>query len=188
MSLRASNGDAPDPEAIERAATILGRAPFFVDRRGYECELIAAAVQSPSNRMVYVESRAKKRWWTSMVDITIKIHYVDANGKSASVDIESYNPFFGCDVGMMEWINDDVALLIYSEKNWTFVYRIGDTWPPKFAKIDERWGIKDDVLSFMAYNADVVHRLQIPSLEPLADIPVSEAEADGSLPPDPYAC
>ncbi len=39
-----------------------------------------------------------------------------------------------------------------------------------------------------AYNADVVHRLQIPSLEPLADIPVSEAEADGSLPPDPYAC
>ncbi|MCA9198871.1 MAG: hypothetical protein KDJ36_17220 [Hyphomicrobiaceae bacterium] len=188
MSLRASNGDAPDPEAIERAATILGRTPFFVDRRGYECELIAAAVQSPSNRVVYVESRAKKRRWTSMVDITIKIHYVDANGKSASVDIESYNPFFGCDVGMMEWINDDVALLIYSEKHWTFVYRIGDTWPPKFAKIDERWSIKDDVLSFMAYNADVVHRLQIPSLESLADIPVSEAEADGSLPPDPYAC
>ncbi len=116
MSLRASNGDAPDPETIKRAASILERDPFYVDRRGYECELIAAAVQSPSNRMVYVESRAKKRWWSSMVDITIKIHYVDSNGKSASIDIESYNPFFGCDVGMIEWINDDVALLIYTEK------------------------------------------------------------------------
>lgn len=123
-----------------------------------------------------------------MIDITIKIHYVDANGKSNSVDIQSYNPFFGCDIGMMEWINDDVALLIYSEKHSTFVYRIGDTWPPQFAKIDERWSIKDNVLSFMDDNADVVHRLQIPSLKPLANILVSEAETDGRLPPDPYAC
>ena len=74
------------------------------------------------------------------------------------------------------------------QKHWTFVYRIGDMWPPQFEKIDERWSIKDDVLSFMAYKADVVQRLQIPSLEPLADVPVSEAEADGSLPPNPYAC
>lgn len=187
MSLRASNGDAPNPEAIEWAASILERETFFVDKRGYECELIAATVHSPTNRVVYVESRAKKRWWSSMVDITIKIHYVDANGKSASVDIQSYNPFFGCDVGMMEWINDDVALLIYSEKHWTFVYRIGDIWPPQFAKIDERWSIKDDVLSFVAYKAEIVQRLQIPSLKPLASIAVSEAEANGSLPPDPNA-
>lgn len=187
MSLRASNGDTPDPEAIEQAALILGREPFFIDNRGYERELIAAAVHPPTNRVVYVESRAKKRWWSSMVDITIKIHFADANGKRRSVDIESYNPFFGCDVGMIEWINDDVALLIYSEKHWTFVYRIGDRWPPQFAKIDERWSIKDDVLSFMAYEADVVQRLRIPSLEPIADIPVSEAKADGSLPPDPYS-
>lgn len=187
ISLRASNGDAPDPKTIESAASLLGRDPCYVDRYGYKCELIAAAVQSPSNRVVYVESRAKKPWWSSMVDITIKIHYVDANGKSTSVDIESYNPFFGCDVGMIEWINDNVALLIYTEKHWTFVYRIGDTWPPQFAKIDERWSIKDDVLSFMAYNADVVQRLQIPSLKPLGSVPISEADADGSLPPDPYA-
>lgn len=186
-SLRASYGDAPKPEAIKQAALILGREPVFVDRRGYECEIIAAAVHSPTNRVIYVESRAKKRWWSSMLDITIKIHYVDANRKSSSVDIESYNPFFGCDVGMIEWISDDIALLIYSEKHWTFVYRIGDTWPPQFAKIDERWSIKDDVLSFMTYQADVVQRLHIPSLKPLASVPVSEAETNGSLPPDPYA-
>ena len=188
MSLRASNGDGPDPETIEQTASILRREPFFVDERGYECELIAAAVHSPTNRVVYVESRAKKRWWSSMLDITIKIHYIDSHGKSSAVDIKSYNPFFGCDVGMIDWINEDIALLIYSEKHWTFAYRIGDTWPPQFAKIDEQWSIKDGVLSFMAYKADVVQRLQIPSLEPLADVPVSEAETDGSLPPDPYAC
>ena len=188
MSLRASNGDGPETEAIEQAASILRREPFFVDKRGYECELIAAAVHPSTNRVVYVESRAKKRWWSSIVDITIKIHCIDANGKSASVDIESYNPFFGCDVGMLEWIDDDIALLIYSEKHWTFVYRISDTWPPQFAKIDERWSIKDDILSYMTYKSDVVQRLRIPSLEPLPNVTVSEAETDGSLPPDPYAC
>lgn len=186
MSLRASNGNKPAPEAIARAARLLDREPFFTDGKGFEYEIIAAAVHPDGKRIAYVQSRAKPG--KKFVDITIKIHYVDTNGRSSAVNIESYNPFFGCDVGMMEWINDDVALLIYSEKHWTFVYRIGDKWPPPFAKIDERWSIENDVLSFMAYKADVVRRLQIPSLEPLADVSVSQAETDGSLPPDPYAC
>ena len=185
LSLRTSNGDDSDPAVVEQAAAMLGRAPFYVDKRGYECELIAAATDPATKRVVYVESRAKKRWWSPMIDITIKIHYVDATGKASAVDIESYNPFFGCDVGMMEWIDNDVALLIYTEKHWTFVYRIGDAWPPSFKKIEDQWSLKDNVLSFMSYRAEVVQRLQIPSLEPLPEVSVSQAEADGSLPPPP---
>lgn len=186
ISLRASNGDGPNADDVARAATLLGREPFYIDDQGYECEIVAAAVHPDGRRVVYVQSRAKQAG--QFVDITIKIHFVDDNGKSSAVDIESYNPFFGCDVGMLQWITDDVALLIYSEKHWTFVYRIGDKWPPPFAKIEERWSIKDDVLSFMSYNADVVQRLRIPSLETLAAVSVSQAETDGTLPPDPYAC
>jgi len=26
----------------------------------------------------------------------------------------------------LPWFNDDMAILIYSEKHWTFAYRIGD--------------------------------------------------------------
>lgn len=183
MPLRLVSGGTPDPAMVLRAAAHLNREPIYVDDEGYERELIAAAVSPDGMRIAFVESKARPRG--ESVDITIKINYVDANGGTSSVDIESYNPFFGCDVGFLNWINEDVALLIYTEKHWTFVYRIGDCWPPKFLKIEERWQLKDDVLSYMAYRADVVNRLRVPSLEPMVDISLADAERDGTLPPDP---
>jgi hypothetical protein len=185
-SLRACNGEQPDPNQIAHAARLLQREPFFNDDVGFECEIIAAAVHPDEKRIVYVESRAKEG--NQFVDITIKIHYVDADGQDNAIDIESYNPFFGCDVGLIEWFNDQVAIMVYREKHWTFVYRVGDTWPPGFAKIEDRWQIKDDVLSYMAYKADTVRRLTIPSLTSLSGITLAEAESIGQLPPDPYAC
>ena len=183
MPLRFTSGDHPDQETILRAAVRLKREPFYVDNDGFECEIIAAAVHADGLRLVYVESRAKP--CGKFVDITIKINYVNAFGGTSHVDIESYNPFFGCDVGFLRWINDDIALLIYTEKHWTFAYRIGDKWPPNFVKIEELWQIKDDVLSYRKYKADVVKRLRIPSLEPMHDISVSDAERDGTLPAEP---
>lgn len=183
--LRACNGNPPDPERIARASALLARKPFYIDDDGFECEIIAAAVHPDQKRIVFVESRAKED--QGFVDITIKIHFVVLGGQQTAVDIESYNPFSGCDVGLLDWIDDHVALLVYREKHDTFVYRIGDVWPPEFAKIDDRWQIKGDVLSFMAYKADTVKRLRIPSLKPMPDIPVAEAESLGQVPPDPYA-
>ena len=184
-SLRACNSQNPDPEQIVLAASLLGRDPFFEDDTGFECEIIAAAVHPNGKRIVYVESRAKEG--AQFVDIAIKIHYVDGDGHDRAVDIESYNPFFGCDVGLIEWFNDEVALLVYREKHWTFVYRIGDKWPPKFKKIEDRWQIKDTVLSYMEYKKDNVHRLSMPSLDTLLEISTTEADSLGQLPPDPYA-
>ncbi|MEZ6106519.1 MAG: hypothetical protein R3B96_10485 [Pirellulaceae bacterium] len=135
--------------------------------------------------VVYVETRAKDKG--RHVDIAIQIHYRDGAGHDHAVDIESYNPFFGCDVALLEWFDDNVAILVYREKHWTFVYRVGDRWPPAFVKIEDRWQIKDAVLSYRAYQADSVNRLSIPSLEPLASVTNAEAESLGQMPPDPYA-
>lgn len=184
-SLRACNGELASPEQIARAAQVLGRESFHVDAAGYECEIIAAAVHGDGKRVVYVETRAKDKG--RHVDIAIKIHYRDGAGHDHAVDIESYNPFFGCDVALLEWFDDNVAILVYREKHWTFVYRVGDRWPPAFVKIEDRWQIKDAVLSYRAYQADSVNRLSIPSLEPLASVTNAEAESLGQMPPDPYA-
>jgi hypothetical protein len=185
IPLRYTSGTVPSPERIAQAASLLAREPTCVDSQGFECEILAATVHRDGRRIVYVESRAKER--PQYVDITIKIHYVDSAGKASSVDIESYNPFFGCDVGFLEWFNDDVALLIYTEKHWTFAYRIGDRWPPAFVKIEERWQVRDNVLSYMSHKAEIVKRLQLPGFETLPDLPIADAEATGQLPPDPYA-
>lgn len=185
IPLRASSGELPDGNIVEQVAVLLGRQSFCVDPQGFECEILAAAIHPGQKKMAYVESRAKEKG--QFVDITIKIHYVDSNRKKHSIDIESYNPFFGCDVGFFEWYNDDVAILIYTEKHWTFAYRIGDVWPPQFVKIEERWQINSDTLSYMAYKSPKVQRLQIPSFEVLPEMTTAEAQANGLLPPDPYS-
>jgi len=64
--------------------------------------MIAAAI-SASNRVAYVESRAKDVGTHPSgaagrkIDISIRIHLVEEDGTGGSVEIESYNPFFGCD-------------------------------------------------------------------------------------------
>lgn len=184
-SVRTCNGNSPDCEQIASAAALLGREAYFKDDLGFECEILAAAVHSDAERLVYVESRAKEIG--QFVDIHIKIHYVDPDGREQSVDIRSYNPYFGCDVGLIEWFDDRLALLIYREKHRTYVYRIGDSWPPEFRKIEDRWQIQDSILSFMGYNEATVRRMHVPSFEVLPEVSVAEAEALGQLPPDPYA-
>ena len=186
FSLRASNGIEPDRNAIEHAAPILGREPFFVDKRGYECELIGAAVHPSTDRVAYVESRSKKRWWSSMADISIKIHLRNSDDSERAVDIKSYNPFFGCDIGFFQWV-DDTALLIYAEKHNTYICAIGARWPPQFVEIEDRWIINDGTLGYIGYKQESVKRLSIPDLTPLDSLTTADAEAMGLLPADPYA-
>jgi hypothetical protein len=186
-SLRASCGDEPDQQAIAQAATVLGREPFFVDRKGYECEIIAAAMNHELGHVAYVESRAKKKWWSSVVDISIKIHLCDTDGTNRSVDIKSYNPFFGCDVRFFQWYGD-TCVLIYREKHDTYACRFGiDDWPPSFTEIEDRWLIKDSVLAYIGYKEEVVRRMTIPDLDRLGQIALSDAAEQGLRPPDLYA-
>ncbi|WP_417397098.1 hypothetical protein [Gimesia chilikensis] len=183
FSVRASLGSAPDQSVIDRAAVLLGREAFFVDKKGYECELIAAAIHAPTNRVAYVESRAKERRWTSMIDVSIKVHLREADGKDRSVDIESYNPFFGCDVGFFEWIGE-TAVLIYAEKHDTYVCAFGSEWPPRFIEIENRWVINEGVLGYLGYKQKQLQRLTLPELSQLAPVSLDEAKEAGLLPVD----
>ena len=82
---------------------MLERQPIYVDAEGFKCEVFAAAIHSDGKRLIYLESRFKEI--SQYVDITIKIHHVNSNGEHFSVDIESYNPYFGCRVELIEWFN-----------------------------------------------------------------------------------
>lgn len=186
-SLRASCGHEPDQKAIVDASAVLGREQFFVDRKGYECELIAAAVNHELRQVAYVESRAKKKWWSSVVNVSIKLHLHDMNGTDRSTDIKSYNPFFGCDVRFFQWYGL-TCVLIYREKHDTYVCRFGaDEWPPSFIEIEDRWLIKGSVLAYSGYKEKIVHRMTIPELDRLNHISLSDAMEQGLHPPDPYA-
>jgi hypothetical protein len=186
--IRSSAGGPPDPEQIAEVARLLGRPVSLVDADGYECELIGAAA-GPSGQIAFVESRAKDAGFNQYganqrhIDISIRVHLVDSTGMDQSTEIESYNPFFGCDVRFFEWVGR-TSVLIYREKHWTFACRLGALWPPTFVKIESRWVINGDTLAFIGYKDKAVRRLRFPDLEPLEPLPVAEANRIGIHPGD----
>ena len=179
VSIRLSAGREPAPERIEEAARILRRELTFIDESGYECELIAGAI-SDNGCVAYVESRAKdvgphpNGIAGRRIDVTIRIHLVAIDGTNRSVDVQSYNPFFGCDVRFFEWIGGTVVL-IYREKHWTFACRFGDVWPPRFVKIEDMWILHGGQLAYVGYEEAIVRRLSFPALEELEPLSRNEA-------------
>jgi hypothetical protein len=186
FSLRPSAGNEPDLERIQEAARILRREPFINDEAGYECELLAAAI-SASNHLAYVESRAKDAGphphgtAGRKIDISIRVHLLERGGTNRSVDIESYNPFFGCEVRFFEWVGDTVVL-IYREKHWTFACRFGDSWPPRFVKIEDKWILHNDQLAYLGHQDEFVRLLSFPELEEMKPLSKDAAAEMGLLP------
>lgn len=188
-SLRSSAGEPPDPQRIEDAARRLGRPVAYVDADGYECEIIGAAV-GESGDVAYVESRAKDVGFHQHgfnqrnFDVAIRVHLATRSDRRESTDIESYNPFFGCDVRFFEWAGPS-AVLIYREKHWTFACRFGDQWPPRFVKIEDAWVVKEAVLGYIGCKQETVRRLSFPELEVLEPLSLAEAERAGLFPMEP---
>src|SRR5262249_750526 len=150
---------------------------FFIDTDGYECEIFGAAINQITGTVAYIESRAQEQeklfpgFEQKYVDVSIKIHIDNMAGHHKSIDIKSYNPYFGCDLRFFDWIGDSV-LLIYQEKHSVIACRFGDIWPPRFVKIEDRWLLKDSVLAYIGYKNSFVQRLSVPELDELESISI----------------
>lgn len=176
IPLRASRG-APDDEQIAKAAQQFGEPVRFVDSKGYECEICGAAVDNGGGYAAFVRCRAKEGR-DGHVDIEFRIHLLAPDGSCESWPIITYNPYFGCDVGFMKWM-DNACVLIYREKHRTYAWRIAPNIPPKALEIEDDWIVRDDTLAFLPYEGELVMRLKLPELTALDSIPVAEALATG---------
>jgi len=117
-----SAGSEPELQRVEAAARILGRAIRFVDADGYQREIFAAAINEQSGQVGYIETKAKQL--RDRVDINIHVHIRAKDGREVVWEIVSYNPYFGCNVRLMEWFGD-TFFMIYREKHSTYACRIG---------------------------------------------------------------
>src|SRR5262249_13007450 len=86
-----SSGVDPDPQQVETASRILGRAVRLVDEAGCQREMFAAAIDERAGLVAYVESRAKQVF--DRVDIAIHLHVQARDGREVVWEIVSYNPY-----------------------------------------------------------------------------------------------
>lgn len=171
LRLRGS-GSEPDPGRIVEAARILGRPVKYVDDDGYDQEIIAASDIGPNGELAYVACAAKEL--DEYVAVSFEFRVRDASSREVASEIESYNPYFGCDVGFLEWFGS-TAVLIYREKHDTYVSVCTSQGPAQYRAIAHQWVVNSDQLGYWKYKDTQVKRLSLPQLGELE--PVSEAEA-----------
>lgn len=183
MPLRQSSAQEPYVGEIEKAAGSIRQPVKYVDADGYEREIIAAAVEVGCGKIVYVECRAKELEH-GFVDIDFHIHFRDEVGNDQAWSIESYNPYFGCEVGYIKWFEQSVVL-IYREKHRTYVCKVAKNDRPVFKKIADDWIINGHILGYQDWQETSVNRLSLPSLDLLEPISEADARAQGILPSIP---
>lgn len=174
-------GEEPAADRIGDAARLLGRPVQFIDSAGFEQEIIAASPVRSDGALAYVTTAAKDVGQGG-IDIDIQFHVRNAQDRDVCSSIESYNPYFGCDVRYLEWMGNS-ALLIYREKHNTYVAVCDGIAAPRYVQIADAWVLQDGVLGFWKYKAAEVQRLKVPSLESIGPVSESVAAGAGLCPP-----
>jgi hypothetical protein len=172
----------PEPALLATAAQALGRPVKHVDPDGYDQELIAASF-GPSGEIAYVTC-ASKDLGGGFFEVSTQFRVRDAASSEVASEIESYNPYFGCNVCFLEWFGT-TAVLIYREKHETYIAVCSPGSTARYKAIADQWIVNRDRLGYWIYKEPQVRVLTLPTLDELA--PMSEAEASGAgLCPDKF--
>lgn len=176
-------------EAIALLCDLLKKEAQFVDGDGFEQEITAAFVDAPERRYAWVEYKAKENG--NYVDVKFTLFAAIGDCPVLEWEIETYNPYFGCQVELLHWAAQHLNL-IYHEKHYTYACTFtmpsasGDlpfiTKPDFRRKVSDEWLIKDGVLFYRSDEIDRVERLALPDLSPLESWTAEQARAAGELP------
>lgn len=160
---------------VGAAARYLGRDVCYVDMFGFQREIIAATQPVDGSFLDYVESQARENRGGS-VDVAFHLIIRDPDGSVRGTELESYNPYFGCKVGYLEWCGESV-ILIYREKHRTYLCRNGVSDSGEFVVIGDDWVVEGKVVTHRPGKAATVRRLALPELAELPPIPGGEVIA-----------
>jgi hypothetical protein len=166
------SGADPDPDRISEAASLLGTPIRYLDDDGYEHEVVASSPVSATGELAYVTCKSKQL--KRFVDVSFRFIVRDAAGQETDSEVESYNPFFGCNVRFLEWFGA-TAILIYKEKHDMYVAAGKSQGPTRYHVIADQWIIKGNEIGYWEYKETEVRRIRLPELDELE--PFSEADA-----------
>lgn len=171
-------------EIIQKLCTRLGRPERFVDNRGYEHEIVGAAISDDGSRQAWIEGRSK---WLNKetMDIEYRLKAIVDGRQALDWEVATYNPFFGCDVGMMAW-RQDTVVVVYTEKHQTIVASVPLSGVPRLFTIEHEWVLKDNAIYTLSEAPGLVEGVTIPDLRrtlpletgaPLRALPLPEDAA-----------
>jgi hypothetical protein len=159
-------------EAIALICQILQREPVIVDEAGYKHEITAASVDTDQSRFAWVECHSKV--YGPIVDVRLCLNAMVDGRRIIDWEIETYNPFFGCQIELFLWMSDSL-IVIYHEKHSTYICsfdvqpRLVDQSirdrPITRYKIADEWRVRNRTVIYRSDVMDMVERMSLPSLQ-----------------------
>lgn len=148
----------------------LGRSREWAAEDGYTHAIVGGAVAG--ERVAWVEKvEEDDGGW---VDVDYFLH-MRSGEKVREWKVDTYNPYFGCDVGHLRWW-DGAVVLVYREKHRTIACRLGPDGSPQLRAIGHGWTVLNEVLICDSRARGLVERIELPALRPMAPLPAALAE------------
>ena len=96
------------------------------------------------------------------------------------VEVPTYNPYFGCEVGRMLWMGDAVVTL-YREKHETIVWVVPLEGEPRLVTVTSSAVVHGTDLYFQGREPGILLGVSLPDLRPLVPIPTVTTVDGASL-------
>jgi hypothetical protein len=173
---------ADTTEVISAVSDLLNCPVRYVDANGYTHEITAGAV-NPILRAVAAVHCKSKTLENNYVDIEFRLKaQVDGRGVTDWL-VETYNPYFGCDVRYMAW-HDRSVVMIYREKHHTYACSHSDSGMRQLVQLTDEWLVTANQIICRSEEPNLVDRFALPDLNRLPPMSADEARQAGMLPPD----
>lgn len=157
--------------AIAAACARLGRPGEWVADDGYEHAIVGAAVDG--ERVAWVERRSRMDGGWEDVDYHLRARIGDEPLFEWIAD--TYNPYFGCDVGFMRWFGERVVI-VYREKHRTIV-AVVDGAGARLRAVADEWRVVGDLVLAESKALGLVEVVRLPDLARGAPLPRAVADA-----------
>lgn len=110
--------------------------------------------------------------WIEAADGTFYLRTAGPGVPRLFREIETYNPYFGCDVSYLQWWGDEVVT-IYREKHHTLCWVVPLAKPDdaRIVSIDDRSVVDGDLVLFEGDEPGLIEAVSIPRLEPRSPLP-----------------
>ena len=153
--------EGDDEAAIDEVCVRLERAREWVDADRRAHAIVGGAVDG--DRIAWVErSELDAAGGWEDIDYTLRVTVDGAPVLEWIVD--TYNPYFGCDVGHLRFAGEGVVL-VYREKHITVVAFVEFSGAVKMRALGDRWCIVGDQLLWHSETSrGLIERLHLPDL------------------------
>lgn len=162
--------------AIDEVCARLGRPRSWIAEDGFEHTIVAGAVRPWDE--AWVERRGRDDGGWEEVEFHL---WMGSHGARERVwCVETYNPYFGCEVGLLQ-IGHDGVVMVYREKHRTVLAVVGDG--VRMRAIGSRWRVDGERVLWQSEAArGLVEWAYVPEL--VMGLPVPLAWADRALAAD----